>query len=218
MREEVTGSNPYGETNRDFYLYSTWHEHLILSAFCGRSPSMAALISRHQDGSYVSETLKKIGVLPVRGSTSRGGAQALRQLLDTVQDRHVVITPDGPRGPRHELKKGIIYLASRSGRKVVPVAHACRRCWRIAGSWTDLVIPKPFTRVWTLTGTPIEVPADLDREGIEQFRLKVQTDMGRLERKLLEIVGKKQGKSAESELLDDSEHVVPEEKPWDIAA
>ena len=70
--------------------------------------------------------------------------------MKTARDHHIVITPDGPRGPRQAMKSGIVYLASRSGREIIPVAHGCSRGWRVKGSWTDMMIPKPFSRVYGL--------------------------------------------------------------------
>lgn len=188
LREECPGTNPLSDTGGERYLYAVWHDQLIVTLFCGRPVNMAGLVSRHQDGSYLSDAMQIVGVKPVRGSTSRGGAQALRQLIDTARDRHVAITPDGPRGPRHALKNGIVYLASRSGRRIIPIAHECRRAWRIQGSWTDMLIPKPFTRVYGIGGRPFEVPPDLDRAGIEHYTALLQAEMERLEDELARII------------------------------
>jgi lysophospholipid acyltransferase (LPLAT)-like uncharacterized protein len=121
------------------------------------------------------------GIQPVRGSTSRGGAEAVREILSRP-DLHLAITPDGPRGPRRKMKEGIVYISSRSGRPIVPTALVCNRYWAIGGNWSDMVIPKPFSKVILIAGTPIEVPADLPRENMTIRADFVSEEMGRLER------------------------------------
>ena len=181
---EAEGTNPFEDTGGERFLYGVWHDQLILTLFCDRAEKSAGLVSRHQDGTYLSDAMEIVGVKPVRGSTKRGGALAMRHMMETAREYHIVITPDGPRGPHHELKSGIVYLASRTGRRIIPVAHGGSRCWRIRGSWTDMLIPKPFSCVYTLGGRPIKVPADLDRAGIERYTQLVQSEMERLEKEL----------------------------------
>lgn len=187
---DVTGANPYKLTGDRRFLYCIWHDQLMMTVFSGRPKKMAGLVSRHQDGSYLSDALKIVGITPVRGSTSRGGAQALRQLLDATQDLHVAITPDGPRGPRHELKNGIVYLASQTGRKIVATAYDCARCWKIQGSWTDMMIPKPFTRIVVVGSEPMEIPPNLSREGLEVQKARLQLEMQRLADEAARLLGR----------------------------
>jgi hypothetical protein len=153
---------------------------MVIPAFAGKHRSAAALTSRHGDGSFVAQVLRKVGMSIIRGSTNHIGPGAMRQLMRAVEDKHLVITPDGPRGPRRQMSKGIAFLASRTGRAVVPTAFSCARCWRIRGSWTDLVIPKPFTKVFLLGGEPIRIPPDLGSEQLQQYVDRIQAEMDRL--------------------------------------
>jgi lysophospholipid acyltransferase (LPLAT)-like uncharacterized protein len=121
-----------------------------------------------------------LGYSTVRGSTNRGGAQAIKQLMDDTAGMHIVITPDGPRGPRREVKPGAVFLASQTGRRICAGAYACRSEWRIKGSWTDMAIPKPFTTIYLLTSAPITVPSDLPRIELDQYVQIVQSEMQRL--------------------------------------
>ncbi|MBM79998.1 MAG: hypothetical protein CMJ78_05325 [Planctomycetaceae bacterium] len=173
------GTNPYDPDTTEKFLYCIWHDEFLVPSFAGKS-KVAALVSRHSDGSFLSSAFECVDIKPVRGSTSRGGAEAIRQLLDSVDDRHICITPDGPRGPRHELKQGIIYIASKSGRRIVPSAYVSEREWRIKGNWTDQMIPKPFSNLHLFTGEPIAVPPDLSREDIDHYMELVQKEMDRL--------------------------------------
>ncbi len=116
----------------------------------------------------------------VRGSTKHGGASAVRQMMTTAKDKHIVITPDGPRGPRRKMQSGIVFLASHTGRAIVPTAYACIRSWRIKGSWTDLMMPKPLTKIFLMAGEPVEVPPDLSREEVARYSALVQDEMDRL--------------------------------------
>ncbi len=138
---------------------------------------MAGLTSRHTDGSIVSEVMAALDIKPVRGSTRRGGASALAELIDTLKDYDVAITPDGPRGPRRRLKDGIVFLASVTGVPIVPVTFSCASAWRPQGRWTDMTVPKPLTRAWLLTGVPLEVPAGLERHQLRDHLELLQSVM-----------------------------------------
>jgi hypothetical protein len=172
---------PYEDTGDRRYLYCVWHNQIITTIFSGTPQKVAALVSRHQDGAYLADAMEMLGITPVRGSTNHGGDQAMRQLLEAVKDLHVTITPDGPRGPHHELKLGIVYLASRSGRGIVPSAQACCNGWRIPGSWTDMLLPKPFTTIYIRGGEPMHVPANLKRSELHDYQSRLQAEMDRLE-------------------------------------
>jgi hypothetical protein len=142
---------------------------------------MAGLVSPHQDGSYLADAMQRVGITSVRGSSKRGASRAMRELLDRVRDFHVAITPDGPRGPRRQMKTGIIFLASHSGRVIIPTAYACRRSWRIRGNWTDMQLPVPFTRIHARGGPAFVVPPDLEREELEVYAARLQAEMQRQE-------------------------------------
>lgn len=160
-----------------------WHDALLIPTFCVIEPirrRTCGLVSQHQDGSFLAEAMKILGYTTVRGSTRRGGAAAVRKLVDDTAGKHIVITPDGPLGPRRKLKTGAIYVASQTGRAICPGAFACRSGWRIQGKWTDMLIPRPFTTVYLVTGTPIAVPPDLSRGELERYVSLVQAAMDHL--------------------------------------
>ena len=179
---EQAGTDPSKHTPRT-WLYSLWHDEIMIP-LAARSRTgiaeVAALASRHQDGSYLVEFMRHMRIRGVRGSRNHGGDQALRELLRVLSCAHVFITPDGPRGPKHELKDGIVFLASQTGTPIVPCASYARRCWTIKGSWTDLSIPKPFARTCYYLGTPITVPPNLTREQLAEWREVVQAEMVRV--------------------------------------
>lgn len=180
FREETPDTNPYTLVPPERYLYCVWHDSMVIPAFAGKHRATAALTSQHADGSFVAHVLRWVGVSTIRGSTNHMGAGAMRQLLRATEDKHIVITPDGPRGPRRQMSMGIAFLASRTGRAVVPTAYSCVRCWRIKGTWTDLIIPKPFARVYLLAGEPIRVPPDLGSDHLQPYVARIQAAMDRL--------------------------------------
>lgn len=157
-----------------------WHDALLIPTMCVIEPirrRTCCLVSQHQDGSFLAEAMDLLGYTTVRGSTRRGGAAAVKKLVDNTAGKHIVITPDGPLGPRRKLKSGAIYVASQTGRAICPGAFACRSGWRIQGKWTDMLIPRPFTTVYLVTGAPIAVPPDLPRSELERYVSLVQAAM-----------------------------------------
>lgn len=162
------------------FTFSMWHDQIVVAVFSLRTWNLAGLISQHRDGDYLADSVLIAGIQPVRGSTSRGGVEAVRGILSRPE-LHLAITPDGPRGPRRKMKEGIVYISSRSGRPIVPTALVCNRYWAIAGNWSDMVIPKPFSDVTLIAGTPIAVPADLPREDMTRWANFVSAEMDRLE-------------------------------------
>lgn len=139
------------------FLYAVWHDGIVFPLFCGPIHDMSTLVSQHRDGSLLATAMECLGVAAVRGSSSHGGAEAMRQMVETAKRLHITITPDGPRGPRRKLDGGIIRLSSKAQRRIVPVAGAASRCWRLKGNWTDLVIPKPFSKVHFVVGPAISI-------------------------------------------------------------
>ncbi|MGE3314938.1 MAG: lysophospholipid acyltransferase family protein [Planctomycetaceae bacterium] len=178
MRPGTCAYRPTGERR---FLFSVWHDQLIMTIFSDRPKQMAGLVSSHQDGSYLADAMQMVNIRPVRGSTNRGGDRALREMLDAARDWHIAITPDGPRGPRRKAKVGIVFLASKSGRPIVPAVHTCKRYWKIQGSWTDMMLPMPFSPILLIGGEPMYIPKDLDRGGLEHYAQLLEKEMERLE-------------------------------------
>lgn len=161
--------NPYNSFGDQRYLFSVWHDSSIIAAFAGKHHRTVALTSRHRDGSFVESIVAPLGVKSVRGSTGRSGQRAARELLEVAKQNDIVMTPDGPRGPRRTMSRGIVFLASRTGNPIVPTAFACEKSWEIKSSWTTHTIPRPFSRVVLLAGQPIFVPPDINSDGNQMY-------------------------------------------------
>jgi hypothetical protein len=179
-REEVPGTDPFDPATKEQFLYCVWHDSVVVPAFSGKHHNTSALTSRHADGSFVARVLSRMGIKPIRGSTNRLSPTAYRELVEAMGTGHVVITPDGPRGPARRMSLGIVQLASRTGRRIVPTAYHAERCWTFPGSWTTLVVPHPYSRVLLVAGRPLFVPPNLGREQLREFAERLQGEMDRL--------------------------------------
>lgn len=186
--EECSGINPAADVCNSNYIYAIWHDQAMIPITCrvtipagSKSLPAMALVSRHQDGSWLTGFMKQFTVGAIRGSSSRGGAAALRQLFERSQESHIFITPDGPRGPRHKVKQGIVYLASQTGIPIVVNANSITRCWNIKGNWTNQIVPKPFASAYILMGKPIFVPRDLSREDLQHYQQLIEEEFERLQ-------------------------------------
>lgn len=181
---------PFADTGADRFLYSVWHDSVIPPLFCAVEHNSVALISQHRDADTIEAMLKAAGMGAIRGSTTRGGATAIKKLIKLAEGKHVVITPDGPRGPHHTMKPGIVFLASHSGRPVIPTAFTASSYWKFQGSWTSIWIPKPFSRVYYLVGKPIQIPEEISREEMNSYTELVQEKMEELEQELVQIISR----------------------------
>lgn len=159
-----------------------WHGRLLIGPKAWRSSRpMSVLVSRHGDGDVIARTVGRLGVGTVRGSTERadkerdkGGAAAVRAMLRLLRDGHSTsLTPDGPRGPRMQLSRGVVELARISGAAVVPVSYATQRRVLLK-SWDRFHLALPFGSGVIVYGAPIRLPRRLDEAGREQARLEIE--------------------------------------------
>jgi len=165
----------------DRYIGALWHNRLLLFPFILRrylpQRSGAALISASRDGAILADLVERFGFDTVRGSSSRKGASAIRQLGEVIAGgRDVVITPDGPRGPAYVLGQGIIYLAQQSGTEVVPINMEFSSSWRVK-SWDRFFLPKPFSTVRVIFDRPHRVADTTTEAEFEKERLRLQKTM-----------------------------------------
>ncbi|MGI9088982.1 MAG: lysophospholipid acyltransferase family protein [Chthoniobacterales bacterium] len=165
-------------------IWAIWHNRVLLFPAVMRrfAPHRegAALISASRDGALLAEFVARFGYSAVRGSSSKKGASAVRQLSEVMaRGEDLAITPDGPRGPAYELGSGIVYLAQNTGAAVMPLNLEYSGCWRLT-SWDRFVVPKPFTTVRVKYGPPHHVrPTATDAE-FEEERLRLQNAMMQL--------------------------------------
>jgi lysophospholipid acyltransferase (LPLAT)-like uncharacterized protein len=159
--------------NKHRFIYATWHENMLLPTLHFGLPSLKPLISQHADGDLIAETIRHLGMTAVRGSTTRGGVEGLRQMLRASQGYHLAVLPDGPRGPRRRVQSGLVYLASLTGLPIILVGVGYSRPWRMR-SWDRFALPRPFSRGAMVSSKPIPVPPGLDRDQLELYRQLVE--------------------------------------------
>lgn len=146
------------------FIVAFWHRHLLLMPYCYRRGRISILISRHRDGELIARTMGRFGFAASRGSSTRGGAAALRELLRRVREgRDLAFTPDGPKGPVGVVKPGVVQVAALAGVPIQPVALAASRCRRLA-SWDRFVVPLPGSRVHLVYGELLRVARGADLE------------------------------------------------------
>lgn len=160
-------------------IYAFWHGRLLLLAARLRDRRAGVLISLSEDGDLMARAAERLGYRPVRGSSSRGGREGLRDLESLLDSGHsVALTPDGPRGPRHRAQMGAVVLASRSGKPILPLSAAARSAWTLR-SWDRFQIPRPGTRAVIAFGEPLAVP---EAEDLEPWRRRLEEALVDLER------------------------------------
>ena len=142
------------------HVFLLWHEVLLPLLWHHRGQDVAIVVSENRDGQYLADFATGLGYRAVRGSSSRGAARALLGAVRELQaGRAVAFTPDGPRGPRRELKPGVVAAAQRGGAVIVPIHARADRAWRL-DSWDRFLIPKPAARITVVYGRPFEVERD----------------------------------------------------------
>lgn len=176
LRCEVLGTeHPQTYWNRgERILLTFWHEQLFLMARVYRGPGAKILISSSRDGELIARTMEYFGLGAVRGSSRRGGRAAFRELVELGKSPFdLVITPDGPRGPRQEIKDGIVELARITDRVIIPLTFVCSRGIRF-NSWDRFLLPLPFGRAVYSYGEPLTMEKGEDRDA---FRARLKRAM-----------------------------------------
>lgn len=163
-------------------IFAFWHNRIFLLPFLFRKhwirrqrDKVAVLVSASKDGEKLVRVLEKFDLICVRGSSSRRGQEALRELTRLMKEGYDAgITPDGPRGPKYQVAAGVVSLAQLAGAPIIPVSYDVD--WKITlKSWDAFMIPLPFSRVRLRIAPPIVVPADANEKLREDKRLELQS-------------------------------------------
>jgi lysophospholipid acyltransferase (LPLAT)-like uncharacterized protein len=160
------------------FIFAVWHNRLMLLPAIFRrflTPRYAAaLISASRDGDLLAAFVERYGYGTIRGSTSRRGASALLRLAEVFgAGTHIVITPDGPRGPVYELGQGVVFLAQKCEAQVVPASMEFSSCWRFR-SWDRFMVPRPFSKVRVILDKPLDIADTPTAEEFEAERMRLQ--------------------------------------------
>ena len=161
-------------------IFVFWHEYIPFPLYLRGHCNIAMLLSRHQDAEWLSEAARHLGFDTVRGSTNRGGVQAIRELVRRSRSMNLTITPDGPRGPRRRFAPGAVYLASKLSIPLVALGIGYDRPWRLQKTWDRFAIPRPFSRARAFVSPAIEIPSNLNRTQLEEHRRSLEETLNRL--------------------------------------
>jgi hypothetical protein len=161
-------------------IYTLWHGRLLPLTYFHRQQGIATLISRSGDGEYIARVVEQWGYHAARGSSSRGGSAALRELVKAARDgASLAFTPDGPRGPRQQLKRGVLTAAQLTGLPLMPMSGAATRAWWLEG-WDRFLVPKPFSIMYVRYGSPVYVPRDAGETELHALELQVEAVLNEL--------------------------------------
>lgn len=161
-------------------IFPFWHGCVLTAAYLFRNRGIGVLTSLSRDGEYIARVIRRLGFVPVRGSSSRGGGRGLLEMQKMVEAGDAVaFTIDGPRGPRHVAKKGPVLLARITSVPVTPFYVAVERSW-VLKTWDATTIPKPFSRVYVRVSRKILVPPDADDAAVDRYHAEMQASLERV--------------------------------------
>jgi lysophospholipid acyltransferase (LPLAT)-like uncharacterized protein len=164
-------------------IYAVWHDRIFLGTYFLRDSHAVYLTSQSFDGEYIARFLQRFGYGVVRGSSTRGGGRGLVEMVRGMRrGLEMGFTVDGPKGPRHKVKPGVLMLAKKTGNPILPFTVSAEHYWTV-NSWDRLQIPRPFTRAKLIFGRPIEVDADADDAQLAAKLEELQSELDLLTEK-----------------------------------
>lgn len=158
-------------------IYAVWHDSIFSLLYI--KTRIDILISHHSDGELITQTCKFLNFGVIRGSSTRGGTAALMKMVEQAESRHILVTPDGPRGPRHVIRPGLVYLASITGLPIVLIGVGYSRAWYLK-TWDRMAIPLPWSTTYGVLSERIYVPPGLGHEEMGEM-------CGRIEERFIKI-------------------------------
>lgn len=191
MRLEFRGTEHLDEARRHpgQYILAFWHSRFVMMPYAYPGDRITVLSSRHRDSELLARILLRFGLDLSKGSSTRGGAAGLLEILRKVKRGYDVgMTPDGPKGPRRRVKVGVVAAARLSGLPIVPVTFSASPAGRLR-SWDRTLVPRPYSRGVFVYGEPIAVPRDAEGGGEETYRLRLESELDRLTDALDEEMG-----------------------------
>jgi lysophospholipid acyltransferase (LPLAT)-like uncharacterized protein len=169
-------------------IMAFWHGRILAATVYFRHRGIVVITSENFDGEWIAGIIERFGYGTARGSTSRGGRKALRQLTrDMAAGKPAAFTIDGPRGPARVAQAGAVWLAKATGNPVVPFHIETDRHWTL-NSWDRTQIPKPFAAATIVIGEPIYVAAETDASGLDVVTRALQQQLQMLELRALALL------------------------------
>ncbi len=176
LRIRIIDKNPPDQ----LCIYAFWHRNLLPLVLHRFGDPIAVVISSSKDGELIAGPARELGVIPVRGSTTRNGSEAMKEMLRLAKTNQLGITPDGPKGPAKTIQPGVLYIAYLAKIPIIPLVAECEREW-VFNSWDRFRFPKPFSRVLVKYGAPIWLR---DKDGFPKAEAELRAAMDSLEAEL----------------------------------
>jgi lipopolysaccharide heptosyltransferase II len=159
-------------------IYPFWHGTEFSMMLSNQKSNIVIMVSLSNDGELLSQILHKFGYITVRGSSSKGGERALIKIIKYARNGHTLaFAADGPKGPYHKLKVGVIYAAQKTGMPLLPISCSPKNKIMFSKSWDKTIIPLPFSKIVQIYGEPIYINAE---DNVEEKRILVEKELNRL--------------------------------------
>ncbi len=167
--------------SKEQYIFCCWHNRLFLGPhLLPKSKIINALQSSHSDGMITSVAFKYLGMKVILGSSMKGGMQAFRKMINSIKrGENIAITPDGPKGPKEEVKVGILKLSQITGVPIVPLVWTTNN-YKVINSWDGFIIPFPFSKGVYSFGKPIYIKKKNNEIELEILRKQVEDEINHL--------------------------------------
>jgi len=160
------------------FIYSLWHSNTATATYLLRGQNLVVLISKSFDGEIAARVLDLLNNEYERGSTSKGGAMAYLKILSRIKKgQRSALTPDGPRGPAHQVQPGCISMAQKAGCPLVPLHIGYSRSRVLTKSWDQHQFPRLFSRILVKVGEPFEVPSKLNPTEFQEVQQQFEQAM-----------------------------------------
>jgi len=161
------------------FLYALWHGRMLTPIVLHRHQGVAAMVSLHGDGEVVAQILRRLGYETVRGSSTRGGKEAFKLMVQWLETGGVgAVIPDGPKGPAREAKSGVVRIAIAAGVPILPLGCAARPA-KVFASWDAFALPLPLARVNVAYEQPLLPTGGASDEAVESLRLELTRRLDR---------------------------------------
>lgn len=171
------------------YIYALWHQNLISAIFSEIGQPHAVIVSSSKDGQLVATTCELLGNKTARGSSTRGGVEAMKSMLRLLKGGTPgAITVDGPNGPAHTVKMGIFELAKLTSLAVLPLSAYPEKFWTIKKSWDQFRIPKPFSKIFIRYGVPIKIERNADSNNLDQYCSVLKSQLEKDEKIIIDLI------------------------------
>lgn len=179
LRVKISYHSDYQITKQ--YLVAIWHGKMFLPIFvgCSHQTKMATLVSPSKDGDVICELLNKMGYETIRGSSRKNNVASLAEMLRKLKAGYSIgVVVDGPLGPIHQVKPGIVHMAQKLEVNIIAVGAAFQKKWNFNKAWDRFELSKPFSRAVFYIGKPLKVPEEANAQAytkvVEQALLEAQ--------------------------------------------